>query len=123
MKYAAEEIFKDFTLNGYWWIPSAPNGAANGTLSYSVDRIRLRLDRAFTPELNTAYGVGCVKIPIVLGCATDSSNITVLGAFYWDSHGNEIDLLANEIVVGAHLDNTAHCVVRKAVVGFTNLEE
>ena len=122
MKYAGEEIFKDFTLNGHWWLPSNPNGAAYGTLSYSVDRIKLRLDRAFTPELDTAYGVGSVKIPVILGRANDSSSVTVLRAFYWGSNGNEIDLLANEIVVGAHLDS-ASAVVREAVVGFTNLEE
>jgi hypothetical protein len=108
--------------HGHWWLPSNPNGAAYGTLSYSVDRIKLRLDRAFTPELDTAYGVGSVKIPVILGRANDSSSITVLRAFYWGSNGNEIDLLANEIVVGAHLDS-AHAVVREAVVGFTNLEE
>lgn len=72
MKYAGEEMFSDFTLNGHWWIPSNPNGAAYGTLSYSVDRIKLRLDRAFTPELDTAYGVGSVKIPGILGRANDS---------------------------------------------------
>ena len=122
MKYAGEEIFKDFTLNGYWRLPPAPDGAAYGTLSYSVDRIKLQLDRAFTPELDTAYGVGSVKIPVILGRANDSSCVTVLRAFYWGSNGNEIDLLANEIVVGAHLDS-ASAVVREAVVGFTNLEE
>jgi hypothetical protein len=122
MKYAGEEMFREFTLNGYWWLPSDPNGAAYGTLTYSVDRIKLRLDRAITTELNTAYGVGSVKIPVILGRANDSSSVTVLRAFYWGSNGNEIDLLANEIVVGAHLD-TAHAVVREAVVGFTNLEE
>lgn len=121
MKYAGEEMFRDFILNGHWWLPSDPNGAAYGTLSYSVDRIKLRLDRAFTPELDTAYGVGSVKIPIILGRANDSSHITLLRAFYWNSHGNEIDLLANEIVVGAHLDRAY--VVREAVVRFTNLEE
>jgi ApeA N-terminal domain 1 len=114
--------FRDFTLNGHWWLPSDPNGAAYGTLSYSVDRIKLRLDRAFTPKLDTAYGVGSVKIPVILGRANDSSSITVLRAFYWGSNRNEIDLLANEIVVGAHLDS-ARAVVREAVVGFTNLEE
>jgi ApeA N-terminal domain 1 len=122
MKYAGEEMFSDFTLNGHWWIPSNPNGAAYGTLSYSVDRIKLRLDRAFTPELDTAYGVGSVKIPLILARANDSSSVTVLRAFYWGSNGNEIDLLANEIVVGAHLDG-AGAIVTKAVVGFTNLEE
>jgi hypothetical protein len=122
MKYAGEEMFSDFTLNGHWWLPSNPNGAAYGTLSYSVDRIKLRIDRAFTPELDTAYGVGSVKLPVILGRANDSSSVTVLRAFYWGSNGNEIDLLANEIVVGAHLDS-AHAVVREAVVGFTNLEE
>jgi len=122
MKYAGEEMFRDFTLNGHWWIPSDPNGAAYGTLSYSVDGIKLRLDRAFTPELNTAYGVGSVKIPVILGRANDYSSVTVLRAFYWGCHGNEIDLFANEIVVGAHLDS-AHAVVREAVVGFSNLEE
>jgi len=122
MKYAGEELFKDFTLNGYWWIPSAPEGAAYGTLSYSVDRIKLRLDRAVTPELNTAYRVGGVKIPVILGRANDSSSVTLLGAFYWGSQGDEIDLLANEIIVGAHLDS-ARAAVREAVVGFSNLEE
>jgi hypothetical protein len=122
MKYAGEEMFRDFTLNGNWWLPSDPNGAAYGTLSYSIDRIKLQLDRAFTPELSTAYRVGGVKIPVILGRANDSSFVTVLGAFYLDSRGREIDLLANEIVVGAHLD-AAGAVVREAVVGFTNLEE
>ena len=122
MKYAGEEMFRDFTLNGYWWLPSAPDGAAYGTLSYSVDRIKLQLDRAFTPELSTAYRVGGVKIPVILGRANDSSCVTVLKAFYLDSSGREIDLLANEIVVGAHLD-AADAVIREAVVGFTNLEE
>ncbi len=115
-------MFRDFTLNGYWWLPSDPNGAAYGTLSYSVDRIKLRLDRAFTAELNTAYAIGSVKIPVILGRANNGSSVTVLRAFYWGSNGNEIDLLANEIVVGAHLDS-ARAVVREAVVGFTNLEE
>ena len=122
MKYAAEEMFRDFTLNGHWWVPSDPGGAAYGTLSYSVDRIKLRLDRAFTADLNTAYAVGSVKFPVILGRANDSSSVTVLKAFYWSSHGNEIDLLANGIVVGAHLDS-ARAVVREAVVGFSNLEE
>lgn len=67
MKYEGEEMFRDFTLNGYWWRPSDPNGAVYGTLSYSVDRIKLRLNRAFTPELDTAYRVGSVKIPVILG--------------------------------------------------------
>jgi hypothetical protein len=122
MRYAGEEMFRDFTLNGYWWLPSAPDGAAYGTLSYSVDRIKLQLDRAFTPELSTAYRIGGVKIPVIFGRANDSSCVTVLGAFYLDSCGREIDLLANEIVVGAHLD-AAGPVVREAIVGFTNLEE
>jgi hypothetical protein len=122
MKYAGEELFKDFTLNGHWWIPSNRNGAAYGTLSYSVDRIRLRLDRALAPELNTAYRVGGAKIPIILGQANDFSSVTLLGAFYLGSQGKEIDLLANEIVVGAHLDS-ARAAVREAVVRFSNLEE
>ena len=67
MRYAGEEMFRDFTLNGYWWLPPAPDGAAYGTLSYSVDRIKLRLDRAFTPELDTAYGVGSVKAIRIVG--------------------------------------------------------
>jgi len=123
MKYEAEEMFAEFTLNGVWWIPSNPDGSAYGTLSYSVDRIKLRLDRALTPELNTAHGVGSVKIPVILGRANDRSMITVLKAFYWGSNGNEIDLLANEIVVGAHFDGDARALVREAVVGFSNLEE
>jgi hypothetical protein len=122
MKYAGEELFKEFTLNGHWWIPPNPNGAAYGTLSYSVDRIRLRLDRALTPELNTAYSVGGVKIPVILGRANDSSSVTLLGAFYLNSHGHEIDLLANEVVVGAHLDS-GRAIVLEAAVGFSNLEE
>jgi hypothetical protein len=80
------------------------------------------MDRAFTPELNTAYGVGSVKIPVILGRANDGSSITVLTAFYWNSYDNEIDLLANEIVIGAHFDS-ARAVVREAVVGYSNLEE
>jgi len=121
MKYAGEEMFRDFTLNGHWWLPSDPSAAAYGTLSYSIDGIKLRLDRAVSPELNTAYGIGSVKIPIILGRANDSSHVTILKAFYWNSNGNEIDLLANEIVVGAHLDRAY--AVREAVVRFTNLEE
>jgi hypothetical protein len=117
MKYAGEELFKGFTLNGRWWIPSNPNGAAYGALSYSADRIRLRLDRALAPELNTAYRVGGAKIPIILGQANDSSSVTLLGSFYLGSQGREIDLLANEIVVGAQ------AAVREAVVRFSNLEE
>jgi len=121
MRHAGEEIFKPFALNGHWWVPSNPGGAAYGTLSYSVDEIKLRLDRAISPELNTAYGIGSVKIPVILGRANDSSHVTILRAFYWNSHGNEIDLLANEIVVGLLLNRPY--VVREAVVRFTNLEE
>ena len=123
MRYAGEEIFRDFTLNGHWWIPTNPNGAACGALSYSVDRIKLQLDRAITPELNTAYGVGSAKLPVILGRTNDSSDVTVLGAFYWNSHGREIDLLANEVVIGAHLNDSTLAVVREAIVGFSNLEE
>jgi hypothetical protein len=123
MKYEGEEMFRDFTLNGHWWIPTNPNGAAYGALSYSVDRIKLQLDRALTPELNTAYSVGSAKIPVILGRTNDSSDVTVLGAFYWNSHGHEIDLLANEAVIGAHLNDSTLAVVREAVVGFSNLEE
>src|SRR5271170_7798141 len=123
MKYAGEEMLRDFTLNGHWWIPTNPDGAAYGALSYSVDRIRLQLDRAITPELNTAYSVGGAKIPAILGRTNDSSDVTVLGAFYWNSHGQEIDLLANEVVIGAHLNDSTLAVVREAVVGFSNLEE
>jgi hypothetical protein len=122
MKYSGEALFKEFTLNGHWWLPSNPSGAAYGTLSYSVDRIKLRLDRAITPELHTAYAVGSVKIPVILGRANDSSSVTILRAFYWSSEGSEIDLLANEIIVGAHLD-AATAAVRTAIVGFSNLEE
>ena len=25
MKYSGEEMFRDFTLNGYWWLPSDPS--------------------------------------------------------------------------------------------------
>ena len=123
MKYAGQEMFRDFTLNGHWWIPTNPNGAAYGALSYSVDRIKLQLDRAITPELNTAYSVGSAKLPVVLGRTNDSSDVTVLGAFYWNSHGHEIDLLANEVVIGAHLTESALAIVREVVVGFSNLEE
>lgn len=122
MNYAGNEIFKDFTLNGYWWIPSHHERAAYGTLSYSIDRMKLRLDRAIAPELSTAYSVGGVKIPVILGQANDSSKITLLNAFYFDSQGREIDLLANEIITGVHLDATS-AVVKEAVVGFSNLEE
>lgn len=122
MRYAGEQMFRDFTLNGHWWLPSDPKGAAYGTLSYAVDRIKLRLDRALTPELSTAYRVGGVKIPAILGRANDSSSVTVLKAYYLDSSGREIDLLANEVVVGAEVDS-ASAVIREAVVGFTNLEE
>lgn len=123
MKYAGEEMFKDFTLNGHWWVPDNSGGAAYGSLSYSVDRIKLQLDRAITPELNTAYNVGSPKIPVVLGRTNDSADVTLLGAFYWNSHGREIDLLANEVVIGAHLTDSTLSVVREAVVGFSNLEE
>jgi hypothetical protein len=44
MKYAGEEIFKDFTLNGYWWIPPDQNGVAYRTLSYSLDRMQAEGD-------------------------------------------------------------------------------
>ena len=71
---------------------------------------------------STAYRVGGVKIPVIHGCANDSSPVTVLKTYYLDSSGREIDLLANEVIVGAHLDPTG-AVVRQAVVGFTNLEE
>ena len=30
MKYAGEEMLRDFTLNGHWWIPTNPKGAAYG---------------------------------------------------------------------------------------------
>jgi hypothetical protein len=123
MKNAGEEMLKEFTLNGHWWIPTNPNGAAYGALSYSVDRIKLQLDRAITPELSTAYSLGGAKIPAILGRTNDSSDVTVLGAFYWNSHGQEIDLLANEVVIGAHLNDSTLAVVREAVVGFSNLEE
>ena len=116
-------MFRDFTLNGHWWIPNNPDGAAYGALSYSADRIKLQLDRAITPELNAAYGVGSPKIPIILGRTNNSADVTVLGAFYWNSHGREIDLLANEVVVGAHLNDSTLSAVREAVVGFSNLEE
>jgi hypothetical protein len=122
MRFAGEQMFRNFTLNGSWWLPSHKDGAAYGTLSYSVDRIKLQLDRALTPALSTAYRVGGVKIPVIHGCANDSSPVTVLKTYYLDSSGREIDLLANEVIVGAHLD-PAGAVVRQAVVGFTNLEE
>jgi hypothetical protein len=67
--------------------------------------------------------VGSAKIPVIVGRANDSSDVTVLGAFYWNSHGHEIDLLANEVVIGAHVIDNTRAVVREAVVGFSNLEE
>jgi hypothetical protein len=122
MKLAAEEIFGEFVIRGSWWAPSDRQNAVFGTLFYSNDRIKLQLERAFIPELDTAYSFGDVKVPVVHGQANDGSQITVLRAFYSGSHGSEIDLVANEIVVGAHLDSTIN-VVRAAVVRFTNLEE
>src|SRR5262249_8257742 len=56
------------------------------------------------------------------GQVNDGSLMTILRAFYSGSPNNQIDLIANEIVVGVHLE-TSNSTVREATLKFTNLEE
>ena len=71
MKLVGEEMFGEFAIRGYWWAPSDAKNAVYGTLWYSNDRIKLQIERAFIPELDTAFSFGSVKVPVVYGRAND----------------------------------------------------
>jgi len=55
MKFPAQEMFSEFSIRRYWWLPQSPQEAVFGTLWYSTDRTKLRVERSFSRELNTAY--------------------------------------------------------------------
>jgi hypothetical protein len=122
MELLGHDMFAEFSTRGHWWLPSQPSQAVFGTLSFSNDRIKLQLDRSFTPELDTAYSPGSVKFPVIFGVVNDGSRVTIARAFYLGSYKHEIDLAANEIIVGAHLDDVSN-TIRQAKIKFTNLEE
>jgi len=41
------DMFSEFSLKGNWWLPGDPNDRVSGTLQFSGEGIKLRLDHSF----------------------------------------------------------------------------
>lgn len=118
------DMFSEVSLKGNWWLPSNPGDQVSGTLHFSNENIKLRLDREFlVPDLVSAYSVGSFKAPVVLGFTHDRSRCTVLRAFFLSSDQKEVVLAANALLVGVHLNDESNLLVKEALLRFIHLED
>jgi hypothetical protein len=124
MSISELDMFSEFSIKGSWWLPNNPGDQVSGTLHFSNENIKLRLDRSFLiPELVSAYSVGSFKAPVVLGHTNDRNRCTILRAFYLSSHGNEVVLAANALLVGVHLIDESNLPIHEALLRFIHLED
>jgi ApeA N-terminal domain 1/Apea-like HEPN len=117
-------MFNEFSIRGRWWLPNNPNDQVPGTMHFSNDSLKLRLDRTFwVQELIQAHSVGSYKTEVILGQTTAGEPCTVLRLFYLSSIGDEVVLGGNALFLGAHFNQEDELSVNKVLLGFTHLED
>ena len=120
-------LFDDFSIRGRWFLPQDPTDVVPGELTFSTSGIELKLDGAFkTLAGPTAYEQllrsDVPKTPVIFGSTVAGEHVTLRQAFA-STVGSECVFVANELIVGAHVDEAADGNVQFALTELTHLDE
>ena len=121
-------LFDEFAMRGRWHLPQeSPSDAVPGELKFSTSGIELKLDETFkihaTPSaFEQVLRLDIPKAPTVWGTTVTREKVTLRRAFI-SSIGDDCEIVANEFIVGAHVDDDNLGNVISAEIEFTHLEE
>ncbi|MCU1304946.1 MAG: hypothetical protein JWQ87_5230 [Candidatus Sulfotelmatobacter sp.] len=123
MKSLEPDIFDSFELRGRWWLPERPDDRVHGTLSFSSNGIRLRLDETFTnPAVNHPFWAAGFRPECILGFTVEEECCTLYKSFC-SRIGATQEFLGNALLRGEHFAHASDLLVTGALVEFTNLVE
>ena len=115
-----------FELAGEWFLADAPDNKIPGTLSWSSDRARLRLNDSFKRLQGAVHAGDTTEYPVAHGITVSSEHATILNAIS-DGHKLNIgqaglrqaeELRSSWLVMGAHvLPDTLYSEVRVRIPG------
>jgi hypothetical protein len=121
-------LFDEFAMRGRWHLPEEPpSDAVAGELKFSTTGIELKLDEMFklhsTPS---AFGrvlrLDIPRTPTIWGVTVTGEKVTLRRAFI-SSIGDDCEIVANEVVAGAHVSDDTAANIVSAEMEFTHLEE
>lgn len=121
-------ILDEFSVRGRWFLRDHPNDVVPGELQFSSAGIRLKLDDHFQilaapTALERILQSQPFKAPVIFGTTATGELCTLRRTFAAHIGGGECEFVANELLVGAHVENDAEGRVGAAMADFTHLEE
>jgi hypothetical protein len=121
-------LFDEFVMRGRWYLPQESwSDAVPGELNFSTSGIQLKLDEMFKTHATASafermLRLDIPKTPTIWGTTVAGEKITLRRAFF-SSVGEECEIVANEVIVGAHVDDDVPGSVQSAEIELTHLDE
>lgn len=124
-----QDINDSFELEGFWWLPEAPERRVAGVLKYSQgDGPVLTLTGTFDPT-KEAFGSDMEDRPVIHGTTEDDKNVSLFKALHMNSKGGFFREAVQEVyrghtlAIGWHFESEDEEIFSKSYMIFEDIEE
>jgi hypothetical protein len=121
-------INDEFSLEGFWWLPSDPDALVAGVLLFNQkDGPVLTLTGTFEPK-KEAFGSTLDDRPVIHGRTKDGKAVSLFGALQTARKGGLGQSAVHEVyeahllAMGLHFDNEDAAIFTRSYVGFEDIE-